>query len=130
MHGPPKERARDETAQDERLDAAQTRRGAPRGFSNRGTSHAGHRSEVVVETRADRPRPHPISAEIAARVRRHAEGVDIFIGQVLNIKIQRDPPTIDATCLVNQRRAVSGTSVSYSVARGGRRAIKKNISRD
>src|SRR3546814_6682976 len=48
------------------------------------------RSEVVVETRADRPRPHPISEEIAARVRRPAEGVDIFIGQVLNIKIQRD----------------------------------------
>src|SRR3546814_12846848 len=98
MHGPPKERAREETAQDERLDAAQTRRGAPRGFSNRGTSHAGHRSEVVVETRADRPRPHPISEEIAARVRRPAEGVDIFIGQVLTIKIQRDLAKFATPC--------------------------------
>src|SRR3546814_18591402 len=59
------------------------------------------RSEVVVETRADRPRPHPISEEIAARVRRTAEGVDIFIGQVLNIKIQRDLATFDTTCQVD-----------------------------
>src|SRR3546814_16284284 len=105
MQGCPKGRTGDETEQDERVDAAQTRRGAPRGFSNRGTSHAGHRSEVVVETRADRPRPHPVSEEIAARVRRPAEGVDIFIAQVLTIKIHRDLAKFDTTCQVVIGRA-------------------------
>src|SRR3546814_13402479 len=93
------------------------------------------RSEVVVETRADRPRPHPISEEIAARVRRPAEGVDIFIGQVLNIKIQRDLAKFDTTCQVDlyivaclRRRRLVDVAVEFDDRSEERRVGKEWVS--